>query len=249
MQLKDKVVIITGGGRGLGKSFAENLAREGAKIVICSRSEDELSNTCEGISKAGGKCDYSIVDVTNASQVERFVDSVLSSYGRIDILINNSGYVTQRDSIENITDEEYVKYFHTNVDSVFYFLRKVIPIMKKYDDGFIINISSSAGKRANSLFPVYSATKFAVQAFTESVGKDLAGTNVRCIAVCPGGVNTAMRAKIFGDEDAKRQQSPEVIAGIVKDILIGKVIVPNGGDIEIRDGKVVAISDTLAGRR
>ena len=245
MRLKDKVIIVTGAGRGIGKSLAEVLSHEGAKIFICSRNKEELKKVKEKIINEGGKCEYFVIDVTKKNQVDQFIDNILAIHKRIDIIINNAGYVSKERLIEDISDIEYETYFRTNVTSIFYFLRKVIPIMKKQNSGIILNISSAAGKKGSPKLSVYSASKFAVQGFTESVAKELARTNISCIAVCPGGVNTQMRAKVYGKEDAEMQQNPYVVANILRDVLAGKIEVPNGADIHIRDGKVTVINDNL----
>ena len=222
--------------------MAKVLAKENNKIIICSRNEKELDTVRGEVSKAGGMCEFYTADVTKKNDVEVFVDNIMNSHGRVDVLINNAGWSNEKKLVENISDEEYEKSFRTNVDSVFYFLRKVVPLMKRKNEGMIINISSGAGKGGHPGLSVYSASKFAVHGFTQSVARELEGTNVRCIAICPGGMNTEMRAKIFGKEDAEKQQSPESVAEIVRDVILGVIQVPNGGDVQIRDGKVVGIN-------
>lgn len=246
--LKGSVVIITGASRGLGAAFAEALAAEGAKVVICARDKSGLDSVCESIEKKGGVCSRFAVDVTSSSEVSGFVSKVVKAHGRIDVLVNNAGAVHKFSPVEKITDEEYVQCMRTNVDSIFHFLKAVIPHMKKRNSGIIVNVSSGAGKRAHAGLSVYAASKFAVEAFTQAVARELEeeGSSVGCIALCPGGVNTGMRAAVFGKEDAEKQQSPESVAAVLKDVLLGKVKVPNGGDVFIRQGKVAEVRDNLS---
>jgi len=240
--LKGKIAVITGGSKGLGKELAKFFSAEGSTVVICSRSANDLKSVCNEIVGAGGKCEYFVVDVTNKKRVDKLIDKVLSSHGRVDVLVNNAGYATKWKGIEKNTEGEFETCFRTNVYSIFYFLKKIVPIMRRQNSGSIINISSMAGKRGIPNLAAYCASKFAVVGLTQSVAKELKDTDVLCISVCPGGMSTEMRSKIFGLEDAKKQQSPQYVANVIKDVLLGKIKVPNGGDIIIRHGKIMAIN-------
>ncbi|MBI4009975.1 MAG: SDR family oxidoreductase [Candidatus Aenigmarchaeota archaeon] len=243
--MRDKVAVITGGGKGFGKELSKAIAEEGSYVIICSRNRDDLKNVCNEIISNGGKCDYFVLDVTDKKQVEKFVDKVITKYKKIDILINNAGYVNQLEGIEKISDKEFDNCFKANVYSIFHLLKKVVPIMRKQSNSMIINISSMAGKRGVPNLAAYSASKFAVLGLTQSVAKELKDSGIFCIAVCPGGMSTEMRTKAFGWEDAKKQQSPQYVANVVKDVLMGKIKVPHGGDIVIRNGKITAINAPL----
>ena len=241
MDIKNKVVVITGGGRGLGKELAKTLAREGSRVIICSRNRTELSKVCLEVSNKNGSCEYFVVDVSDKKQVNKFIDDVVTRYRKIDVLINNAGYVHEWETIENTPEKEMERCFETNVYPIFYFLKKVIPLMKKQNEGTVINISSMAGKRGVPNLAAYSASKFAVIGLTQAVAKEVNNTGIYCITVCPGGMNTSMREKVLGSEDAKGQQDPKVVGDVIKSILIGKIKVPHGGDISIRYGEISAI--------
>ncbi|MFH1182155.1 MAG: SDR family oxidoreductase [Candidatus Woesearchaeota archaeon] len=245
MELKNKIAIVTGGSRGLGAAMSECLAESGASVVICSNNQKELDGECRKISEKG-RCFCYNVDVSQPEQVKGFISSVMKAHGRIDILINNAGVTHPKKPVEEISDEEYEKCLQVNTASVFYFLREAVPIMKKQCSGIIVNISSGAGKKGYPGLSIYSASKFAVQGLTESVAKEIEKTPVKCIAICPGGINTEMRASIFGKEDAERQQSPYAVAKIVRDIIVGKVSVPNGADVQVRNGEITGINDNLS---
>lgn len=242
IKLEDKVVVITGGSKGLGKELAMIFALEKSRVIICSRNKAGLKTVYEEIIKNGGKCSYFVVDVTNKAQVNRFIDNILKSHDKIDILINNAGYAGNLERLESVKYSDLEKIFKTNVYSMFYLLKKVVPIMRKQKTGIIINVSSTAGKRAVPNLSVYSASKFAVIGLTQALAKELENTDVRCIALCPGGMNTEMRSKIFGKEDAEKQQDAAFVAKVVKDIATDKIKVPNGGDIVVRHGKVTSIN-------
>lgn len=247
VKLRGSVAVITGASRGLGAAFAEALAAEGAEVVICARDKDGLDDVCKKIGKKGGVCSSYVVDVASSKEVNGFVSKVIKMQGRIDVLINNAGAVHKFSPVEKISEEEYAQCMRTNVDSIFHFLKAVIPHMKKRNSGIIVNISSGAGRRAHANLSVYAASKFAVEAFTQATARELegSGSSVGCIALCPSGINTGMRAAVFGSEDAAKQQSSESVAAVLKNVLTGRVKVPNGGDVFIRDGKVTEVRDNL----
>lgn len=245
LPLKEKITVITGGSRGLGKALAYTLAKEGAIVAMCALEKTELKKVCDEIKKQDGSCGYSRVDVTKKTQVEKFIETILKKYKRIDVMINNAGWAGMPTPIQKTTDTEFNKYFNTNVTSAFYFMRAVLPIMEKQKEGMIINITSRAGSIAHPRLPIYSATKFALRALTSSLGKSLqdAHSPIQCISVAPGGMNTPMRAALFGKEDAQKQKSPESVAEIIKDVITKKTFVPNGGEVVIQNGKIVSRED------
>ena len=248
VSLKGSVAVVTGASRGLGAAFAETLAASGAKVIICARDKAGLASVCKKIGKKGGACSSYIVDVSSSAAVKGFVGKVIKVHGRIDVLVNNAGAVHKFSNVEKISEDEYAACMRTNVDSIFHFLKAVIPLMKKQNSGLIVNISSGAGKRAHAGLSVYAASKFAVEAFTQAVARELEGEGsaVGCIALCPSGINTGMRAAVFGKEDAGKQQSPESVAAVLKDVLSGNVKVPNGCDVFIRHGAVTEVRDNLS---
>ena len=242
MDIKNKIVAITGGGRGLGKELAKTLAEEGSKVIICSRNRNELSKVCREITDKDGFCEYFVTDITDKFQVYKFINAIIAKHKKIDVLINNAGYVHEWETLENIAEDELENSFKTNVYSIFYFLKRVVPIMKKQNEGVIINISSMAGKRGVPNLSAYSASKFAVIGLTQAVAKELKNTSVYCISVCPGGMNTGMREKVLGVDDARKQQDPKFVASVIKDVLLDRIKVPHGGDIVIRHSKIDSIN-------
>lgn len=245
LSLKNKVAIITGGSKGLGKALAFSFAKEGAAVLICALEKKELKKVCDTIKKQDGACDYARVDVTKKLQVEQFIKTIIKKYKRIDVLINNAGWAGMPTPIQKTTDKEFDKYFSTNVTSAFYFMRSVFPIMEKQKEGVIINITSRAGRIAHPRLPVYSATKFALRSLTSSLGKSLqnAHSPIQCISIAPGGMNTPMRESLFGKEDAQKQQSPESVARIITDAITKKISVPNGGEVIIQNGEITSIEE------
>lgn len=241
-RLNNKVIIITGGSGGLGRAIADDLAKSGAKVEICSNDKKGLAEICNRIKKKGNLCNYTLVDVTVQDEIHSFVRKVLAKHKKIDILINCVGWIFKPKAIEEVSEEEYDQNFDINTKSIFLFSRAVLPIMKRQKSGMIINITSTAGIRANPLFAIYAASKFAVRGLTQAIGKSLADSNIFYLSVAPAGMNTPMRRKLFGAKDAKLQQTPQTVANIVADVITKKVRVPNGGEVVVRDGKISAIN-------
>ncbi len=130
-----------------------------------------------------------------------------------------------------------------NLVSAFLVCKATLPIFRKQKKGVIINISSMAGKRAVPRLSAYSASKFGIVALSQAIAKENADlVELKCFTVCPGGMNTEMRAKLFGREDAERQQTPEFVAEKIMEVLEGEIDVESGGDIVIRHGQITAIN-------
>lgn len=242
MDLKNKIVIITGGSRGLGETLAYSLAKERATIIICALEKEGLKRVCNTVTNQGGVCDYAHVDITKKTEVKKFISGVLKKYKKIDILINNAGWAGNLKSIEDTTDTEYEKSIATNLTGLFYFLRATLPGMKKQRKGTIITVTSTAGTSAHPLAPIYSAAKFAARGLMQATAKSIidSGAPIKTIIIAPAGINTQMRAGLFGKKDAAKQQSPEAVAGIIKDILIKKILATHGEEFEIKNGKITS---------
>lgn len=204
MDLKNKVVIITGASSGIGKATAMKLAKEGASVVLCARSEDELKKLKDKIENNGGKALVVKTDVTQPADFKNAVSQTIEKYGTVDVLINNAGLMPLS-YIEKLKTDEWEKMIDVNIKGVLNGVAAILPTMRKNKSGHIINISSSA---AHNYFPggaVYSATKIAVKMFSEGLRKELApqyGINVTSIE--PGAVDTSLFETIT-DEDIKEK--------------------------------------------
>jgi len=137
---------------------------------------------------------------------------------------------------------EFEKNLTQNLSSVFLMCKHALPFLRKQKKSWVVNLSSMAGKRAVPLLSAYSASKFGVVALSQSLAKENENTGIQFITVCPGGINTEMRVKLFGTKDANRQQSPDFVASKIVDILQGKIKMASGDDIVIRHGRVTAIN-------
>lgn len=227
MTFKNKKIILTGASSGIGLELLRYLIENKADVFAASRRQKEILADDEKM------CQFDIIDLTNESEVEQYVDRITSSAGKIDILINNAGVAQDLSLVEESGYEEFQSVIKDNVMTTFNMIKYVLPIMKKQNSGIIINMSSRSGRRGVPRLSAYCAAKFAVRGLTESVAKEVENNNIRCISISPGGVNTEMRRKLFGDEDAGNQQPTSRIINIITKILSEQIQVPNGADVLI----------------
>jgi 3-oxoacyl-[acyl-carrier protein] reductase len=195
MRLKDKVAIITGGAKGIGKKTALLFAKEGAKVVICDFDETAGKNTLEELKAQGSDASFFKVDVTNRSSVQNMVNETKAKYGKIDILINNAG-ITADAFLTKMTEEQWDKVIAVNLKGVFNCSQAVAPIMMEQSSGVILSASSVVGVYGNIGQTNYAATKAGVIGMTKSWARELGKKGVRVNAVAPGFIITDMTAKV-----------------------------------------------------
>ena len=224
---EDKVVVLTGASSGIGYSLLKYFISEGAIVYASSRNEREITE------KDKQECHFELLDLSDEVNVEKYTKVVLQKENRVDILINNAGVAHNLALIEEMNLEMFNSIIKDNVMPTFNMIKYIMPIMKKNNSGTVINISSRAGRRAVPKLSAYTAAKFAVRGLTESVAKEVQETGIKCVTISPAGVNTGMRAMVFGKEDAENQQDTSRITEIISKILLGKLQVSNGSDIVI----------------
>lgn len=234
-----QVVLITGATSGLGLSLAKRFVARGDRVFGVSKTKKHWRRAEREI---GNPRDFHLfqIDVSSEPSVRSLFPQIRSKAGRLDILINNAGYGGALRRIEKESLQEFQNHLSQNLISVFLMCKYALPIFQRQKRGWIINLSSYAGKRAVPRMGAYSASKFGVVALTQSIAKENPNAGLRCITICPGGMSTQMREKLFGREDAARQQSPDFVADKILEILEGKIHVPFGGDVVIRH-RVVSI--------
>ena len=207
MKLQDKVVIVTGASSGIGEATAEKLAAHGAKVVLTARREDRLNELKQKIEKAGGKALVVTADVTKKEDWNRVMQQTQETFGEVDVLVNNAGLMPLS-YIKKLKTDEWEKMIDVNIKGVLNGVAAVLPNMMDNKRGHIINISSVAGRRVTPGSAVYSATKFAVRAFSEGLRGELSPEfNIRVTAIEPGAVATELTDTIT-DEDIKEKMKP-----------------------------------------
>lgn len=245
-KLKDKVAIITGGDSGIGRSVAVLFAMEGADVVISYLNETkDATKTKAEIEATGKKCILIPGDVGDSQHCQKIIDVTLTELGRLDILVNNAAEQHPRESLAEITDEQLLDTFRTNIFSYFYLTRSALPHLKS--GASIINTTSVTAYRGSHHLLDYSATKGAIVAFTRSLSQALADQNIRVNGVAPGPIWTPLIPSTFPAEKVESfgqdvplgrvGQPAEVgpafifLASQDSSYMTGQVLHPNGGEI------------------
>lgn len=197
--LDNKVAIVTGGSRGIGKSIALELARNGAKVVINYNSNADAANqVVDEIMALGGAAFASQADVSDHAQAKVLVEETISRFGKIDILVNNAG-ITRDRSFLKLTEENWRKVIDVNLNSAFNTISAALPKMVEQKFGRIINISSVIGQSGNIGQTNYAASKAGLIGFTKSLALETANKGITVNAICPGFIETEMVSEIPGE--------------------------------------------------
>ena len=244
MRLKEKIALVTGASRGLGKAIALHLAEEGAQIIInYAKNSEKAKEVVAAVESTGGKALAMQADVSCWQEVEKMVDSIYEKFGRIDILVNNAG-VNRDELLISMEKEDWDAVINTNLGGLFHCTKAVAKYMIVQKNGRIINMSSVAGERGGRGQSNYAASKGGVNAFTRSVAMELAPKKITVNAIAPGVIETEMsstvirRAKdfILNSVALKRLGQPEEIAKVVaflasedSSYITGEVIRVDGG--------------------
>ena len=190
--LEDKVVLITGASRGIGKSIAEECVKQGAKVAFTYLSSDEKARALENeLSADGGSSKGFKSDASKYDDAQKLVDDVVAEFGTIDVLVNNAG-ITRDTLLMRMTEEQWDDVINTNLKSAFNLTKAVQRPMLKARKGSIINMSSIVGVKGNAGQSNYAASKAGLIGFTKSVAAELGSRNIRCNAIAPGFIETEM---------------------------------------------------------
>ncbi len=206
MQLTNKVAIVTGAGRGIGKAIAIAYAAEGAYVVIAARSEDQLNEVADEISANGGNVLAVPADLRNRTEVENLVHKTVNSFSQIDILVNNAG-INPRGLFLDTTDEEWDEVWKINVMGVVHCCRVVLPVMQKQGWGNIINIGSGMGQVGHADLSIYCASKAALHGLTQAIAEEVWQDGIIANVLIPGPVKTELSKPVWKDDNIIRAQS------------------------------------------
>lgn len=194
-ELKDKVAIITGGGRGIGRGIALGYGREGAKVIVASRTEDEVKSVTQEIREEGGEALCYVTDIRQEQDVQRVVESVINEWERIDVLVNNAGVPGPQGLIHELDLDEAEETLAINVLGTFLCCRAVVPYMIDQGSGNIINVSSGAGQRRHReglrSLP-YQMSKFGVEGLTNGLATQLRDYQINVNSLLPGMIATLL---------------------------------------------------------
>ncbi len=216
-KLQGKVAIITGASAGIGQASARALAGEGASLVLTARRKDRLEALAQEIGRLGGRAAIVVGDARDEDTAVRTVQAARESFGRVDILLNNTGVGNYKNLVAT-SAADYDEMMDTNVRSTFLFTRHVVPVMQEQKSGTILMISSMAGVYGFGGEAVYCMTKFAQVGFAQALDRELRESGIKVGAICPGGVKTEFAIGKGRTEESVRQShmlDPEDVAAVV----------------------------------
>jgi NAD(P)-dependent dehydrogenase (short-subunit alcohol dehydrogenase family) len=203
MKLDNRLTLITGGGRGIGRAIALVFAREGASVVVAARSLDQIESVANEVRASGGIAAAIACDVADAASVQRMFSQIRDQFSRgPDILVNNAG-IAESATVDKTSDELWQRHIGVNLSGTFFCTRAVVPEMMASGWGRIINIASIAGKTGAPYIAAYSASKHGVLGLTRSVALEVALKGVTVNAICPGYVDTEMTSRGIENITAK----------------------------------------------
>lgn len=211
--IANKVVVVTGGSRGIGAEIVKKLARDKYRVILnYNKSENEAKKIKEDLQKDNINIEIFKADVSKREEVKELIDFVINKFGKIDVLINNAG-ISQTKLFTDLTDEDWNNMIQTNLTSVFYCTQEAIKNMISRKEGLIINISSIWGVTGSSCEVHYSVAKAGIDGMTKALAKEVGPSNIRVNSIAPGIIDTDMN-KAYTDEEIK---------DIIEDIPLNKI--------------------------
>ena len=216
MQLKDKVVLVTGASSGIGKEVAKRFAKEGALVILTARSLDKLKEVQKEIENNNGKAESYSMDITDRNQINETIKNIIKKYNKIDILVNNAGII-KPGSIEEVSYEDFDAHVNINLLGYFNCIKETVPYMLKEKSGNIVNIITSAVKNTKSRRLAYAASKYGQAGLSNALHEDLKDKGISVVAVYPGKTDTPIHDPYMDQDDPKREKmlKPEEVAEVV----------------------------------
>lgn len=238
----NKVVVVTGGSRGIGAQIVKTLANENYKVILnYNNSKEQAEKIQQELLEQGNEIEIIKADVSKREETEKLIQFAINKFNKIDVLINNAG-ISQEGLFTDVTEEEWKKIINTNLNSVFYCNQQALKYMIQEQQGCIINISSIWGETGASCEVAYSTTKAAINGMTKALAKEVGPSNIRVNAIAPGIIDTDMNRNLTNEElEQIKEQIPLNKIGKALDIAkcvkwliedeytTGQIISINGG--------------------
>jgi NADP-dependent 3-hydroxy acid dehydrogenase YdfG len=231
-----KVILVTGGGQGLGAAICKTMTEDGAKVIAVDLNETKLENVVKDITDSGGDIKSYMMNVGDEKNVEEVIQKIIKEYGHIDAVINNAG-IDYTKSIEELSHEEWNLVIRVNLTGPFNVSKAVYPFMKQHGSGHIVNITSTAAKRAWPNATAYHASKWGLLGFSHALHSEARKDNIKVTALVAGGMQTAFILERFPEVDPNVLQNPKNVAETVKYILCqpAETVIPEVMVIPMRE--------------
>jgi len=214
MDLTNVTAIVTGASRGIGRALALKYVESGADIVVCATDESKLQALKSECEQLPGSLEYVVGDLTKKTVRERLLDTALTGWNQIDLLVNNAGILGPRTRIDQFPDDEWDRVMDINLNAMFHLTKLVLQQMRQQNSGRIINVTSGLGKFGSATWGAYCVSKFGVEGLTEVIADEIQDTHIEINAVNPGPTRTDMRAEAKPSEDPMSIPAPEDILDV-----------------------------------
>ncbi len=233
--MKEKVILITGGGRGIGRAAAERFAKAGGKVAFCARTEGEVIGTAKEIEAAGGVAYPFRVDISSRREVQKMVGEIMAAWGKIDVLINNASVLGSGEPIAVTPVESWEEVIRINVNGTFLVTQAVIRTMIPRRTGLILSVTSSVGRKGRAGWGAYAVSKFALEGMMQTLAEELAPFGITVITLNPGATRTKMRRRAYPKEDPSSLQDPSAVAQALLDLAEAGSTTLHGRSIDLSD--------------
>lgn len=210
--MKDKVVLLTGGGRGIGRAAVSLFSNAGAKVAFCARTEGERLGVEKEVAAAGGIVRAFSADIASQREVNRMVSEIKAQWGKIDLLINNAGVLGAKKTLATYPPDTWDEVIRINVNGTFYVTQAVVREMIPARSGTIISVSSSVGRKGRATWGAYAVSKFALEGMMQTLAEEVDRFGIRVLSLNPEATRTRMRAKAYEKEDPAQLKHPEAVA-------------------------------------
>jgi len=218
-RLADKIALITGASRGIGRAVALSLAAEGAHVILVARTVGGLEEVDDEIQKAGGTATLVPLDLTDFEAIDRLGGTIFERWGKLDILVGNAGILGPLTPTGHISPDDWDKVFAVNVTTNYRLIRSLDPLLQRADAGRAVFVTSGAAQKCRPFWGAYSVSKAALEALVKTWANEVEKTNLRINMVSPGPIATKMRAKAMPGEDPATLRSPEDLAPLFLDLV------------------------------
>lgn len=218
-QMKDRLALVTGASRGIGRAVALGLAAEGAHVILVARTVGALEDVDDEIQKIGGSATLVPLDLTDYDGLDRLGATIFERWGKLDILVGNAGILGPLTPIGHVSPKEWDDVFAVNVTANFRLIRSLDPLLRRSDAGRAVFVTSGAAQKCRPYWGAYSTTKAAMEAMVKTWAHETTKTDLRVNLLSPGPIATKMRAKAMPGEDQTQLASPADLVPLFLDVL------------------------------